>query len=54
MHTKSLEQESKPSYPLDFKHILTDPEQKSKFYSAQMAESSISVLPKICAGWEKH
>lgn len=50
MRNKSLEQESKPTYTLAFKHILTDPEQKPKFYSAQMAESNILVLPKNMCG----
>lgn len=54
MPNKSLEQESKPSYILGFKHTITDPEQKFKFYSAQMGESNIPVLPKICADWEKN
>jgi hypothetical protein len=48
MHNKGLEQESKPRYMLGFKHILTYPEENSKFYSAQMAESNIPALPKIC------
>lgn len=51
-YNQILEQESKPRYTLDLKYFLTDPEQNSKFYSTQMVESNILVLPKIRADWE--
>lgn len=53
MHSKCFKQKSKPESTFGLRHILTDPEQKPKFCCAQMAESNIPVLPRVCADWEK-